>query len=359
MKADEAAILTWNMDAKIEDLDIILTSNNYVFVHVLDQQNILAGRSMIKAAHQDKHIKRLVSTLSQAGFYVYHTVDGVSKFVKHEHIPNMWHSVANGTYAVSPTGVVHTLELPPLELKTKYLIVVFSSIGGDIFGDGLFRFFTQNYRSVRKFVPHDTAILRIADIGGVVSAFYLNTKYRPDNAARISDFIEKTRLDLGVPRESVITYGASKGATGALYHALQNGYRCVCVEPIVNDKYYEEEFGDSHFTTDGNFPRSKEDVFLELMAAQRAERLRASGVPQTQVAVIYSEQSPQYPYIRDVLVKDAPGDMCFINLTHPGITDHPDVSPLSLNILAMLLNMMFYGFSVPVGNFSIHTSASN
>lgn len=347
------------MAAGVEDLDSILNSQNYDFVHVSDEQNVLAGRSMIQAAHQDNQIKHLVNRLSQFGFYVYHTVDGVSKFVKHEHIPTMWHSVANGTYSVSPTGVVHTIDLPSSELKAKYLMVVFSSIGGDIFGDGLFRYFTQNYKSVQKFVPRDTAILRIADIGGVISAFYLNTKYRPDNAARISDFIEDTRRMLGISREHVITYGASKGATGALYHALQNGYRCVCVEPIVNDEYYEEKFGDSHFTKGGNFSRSKEEVFLELMAVHRNEGLKVSGVPQTQVAVIYSEQSPQFPYIRDTLVKNAPGDMCFINFTHPEIFDHPDVSPRSLNLMAMLLNMMFYGFSVPVGNFSIHTGSSN
>lgn len=323
------------------------------YIHIKDDNNVLTGRSILQVAHQDPRIKLLVNGLAQRGYYVYHTTNGVSKFVKHEYISTMWQSVINGTYSISKKDVVHILEPPVAKVAARKLIVVFSSIGGDIFGEGLFRYFTQNYKSVQKFVPNDTAILRIADIGGVVGAFYLDTTYRMDNAERIGTLIEEKRLQLGLAKDDVITYGASKGATGALFHALTNGYRSISVEPIVNDHYYEKSFGDTHFTAAGNFPRSKEAVFGELIEHHRTKIMSGFGVMAPRIAVIYSEQSPQFPYIDALLGQHYTPDICLVNFTHPNIHDHPDVSPASLNLLATFMNMACYGLPMPSGNFSI------
>ncbi|AUZ88490.1 hypothetical protein CVO76_13205 [Arthrobacter agilis] len=322
------------------------------FIHVHDVKGKVGDRGILKAAHQNSGIRETVNALAQRGYYVYHTTDGVSKFVKDEHIPKMWHSVLNGTYSVSDEDIVHIVEEPGAGVPPRKLIVVFSSIG-DIFNEGLFRYFTRNYQSIRKFVPQDVAILRIADIGGVVGGFYLNTTYRPDNAERISSLIENKRLQLGLTKDDVITYGASKGATGALFHAVTNGYKSVSVEPIVNDHYYETAFGDTHFTSGGNFPATKEFVFGSLIQEHKNRLMAKSAVSSPRIAVIYSEQSPQFPYITELLAHNAPSDITLVNVTHPGIKDHPDVSPASLNLTATFLNMLCYGFTMPAGHFSL------
>lgn len=322
------------------------------FVHVKDARGVLNGRSILKAAHQDSTIRTMVNALAQRGYYVYHTKDSVSRFVRDEHIPKMWHSVLDGTYSVSDDGVIHIVEHPLTAVPPRKLIVVFSSIG-DIFNEGLFRYFTRNYRSIQKFVPQDAAILRIADVGGVVGGFYLNTTYRPDNAERISALIEQKRLELGLTKDDVVTYGASKGATGALFHAVRNGYKSVSVEPIVNDQYYESAFGDTHFTGGGNFPRTKETVFEELISEHKGRLMSRSEVSAPRIAVIYSEQSPQFPYLNALLAQNALSDITLVNVSHPNIKDHPDVSPASLNLTATFLNMLCYGFAMPSGNFSL------
>ncbi|MFC3299514.1 hypothetical protein FJV46_14925 [Arthrobacter agilis] len=322
------------------------------FIHVHDGKGQVGDHGILKAAHLNSEIRRTVNALAQRGYYVYHTTDGVSKFVKDEHIPKMWHSVLNGAYSVSDEDIVHIVEEPSAGVSPRKLIVVFSSIG-DIFNEGLFRYFTRNYQSIRKFVPQDVAILRIADIGGVVGGFYLNTTYRPDNAQRISALIENKRLQLGLTKDDVITYGASKGATGALFHAVTNGYKSVSVEPIVNDHHYETAFGDTHFTGGGNFPATKESVFGSLIQEHKKRLLARSEVPSPRIAVIYSEQSPQFRYINELLGSHPASDISLINVTHPNIKDHPDVSPASLNLTATFLNMLCYGFTMPAGNFSL------
>lgn len=328
------------------------SSANPDFIHLQDSENTLNGRSILQAAHQDGAIRKSVIALANRGYYVYHTADGVSKFVKDEHIPRMWHSVLDGTYSVSNEGVVHILERPRAAVSPRKLIVVFSSIG-DIFNEGLFRYFTRNYRSIQKFVPQDAAILRIADIGGVVGSFYLNTTHRPDNTRRIRGLIEQVRQEFGLTKDDVVTYGASKGATGALFHAVSGGYKAVAVEPIVNDHYYETSFGDTHFTGGGTFPATKESVFEELIAEQRRTEMARSKVSQPRIVVIYSEQSPQFRYINELLGHHSVGDISLVNVTHPDIKDHPDVSPASLNLTATFLNMMCYGFAIPGGSFSL------
>ncbi|WP_247826372.1 XcbB/CpsF family capsular polysaccharide biosynthesis protein [Arthrobacter antioxidans] len=338
----------------LDDVDAALgsTREKPYFIYLNDTGGVLEGRSTLKAAHQDQRIKKSVNALAQRGYYVYHTTGGVSKFVKDEHIPRMWNSVQDGTYSVSDEGVIHILEEPLAGVRPRKLIVVFSSIG-DIFNDGLFRFFTRNYRSIQKFVPQDAAILRIADVGGVVGAFYLNTAYRTDNVRRISALIEKTRERLGLSKDDVITYGASKGATGALFHAVTNGYRSLSVEPILNDHYYENTFGDTHFTKGGNFPSTKEMVFEALMCNHKSTLMKRSERSLPRIVVIYSEQSPQSRYIDHLLAGNLASDISVVNVTHPSIKDHPDVSPASLNLAATFLNMLCYNFAIPGGHFSL------
>ena len=345
--------LLTTLEVGLHDLLGELDRGDYRYIHLSDPNNVMGQKSLLSTAHRNRMVKDYVVSLAKKGFHVYHAVDGVSRFVREDHIPQMWHAVRNGDYQASSEGVIYRLDPPRSGGNARNLIVVFSSIGGDIFGNGLSRYFTQNFRSIQKHVPADTAILRIADVGGVVGSFYLDTAYCPNNSKRIHELIEEVRLDMLLPKGAIITYGASKGATGALYYALRFGYRSVCVEPIVNDAYYESEYGDSHFTRDGVFINSKEDTFTDAMEQHRTMVENGSSFSTGRIVVVYSDQSPQAPYIRDILGSRVVSDMSLVNFRHPSIKDHPDVSPNSLNLVSMYLNMMCYGFPVNGGHFGL------
>lgn len=345
--------LTSSFVAPITELIETLRDGNYVYLHLADTKNLIGDKTLLAASHRNSELKRYVVALAKAGYYVYHVVDGVVRFVREDHIPKMWHSVRDGDYQVSDEGVVYKIEEPVAGGPTNNLVVIFSSIGGDIFGNGLSRYFTMNFRSIQKHVPADTAILRIADIGGVVGSFYLDTLHVPNNSKRITSLIESVRHERQIGKKSVITYGASKGASGALYQALTSGYRCVCVEPIVNDAYYETAFGDTHFTRDGIFLKSKEEFFTEAMTQHEKSVADASTFDTGSIVVVYSDQSPQSAYIRETLGGHITAAVSLVNFRHPSISDHPDVSPNSLNLVSMYLNMMCYGLPFGGGHFGL------
>lgn len=350
---DSKTTFTSSFGASITELLDTLRSGNYPYLHLADSKGVIGDKTLLAAAHRNSELKRYVIALTKVGYHVYHVVDGVARFVREDHIPKMWHSVRDGNYQVSDEGLIYKLEEPVAGGPTNNLVVIFSSIGGDIFGNGLSRYFTMNFKSIQKHLPADTAILRIADIGGAVGSFYLDTQSAPHNSKRVTNLIEAVRHERHLGKESVITYGASKGATGALYQALTNGYRCVCVEPIVNDAYYETAFGDTHFTRDGVFLKSKEEFFNEAMEQHERTIVHTSAFASSSIVVVYSDQSPQAPYIRETLGGHNTAAVSLVNFRHPSISDHPDVSPNSLNLISMYLNMMCYRFPFGGGHFGL------
>ncbi|MBP3043600.1 XcbB/CpsF family capsular polysaccharide biosynthesis protein [Arthrobacter sp. zg-ZUI227] len=340
------------------DLIDDLKTGEYKYIHLSDPENLLDNRPLLLAAHRNSKVKNIVIELAKMGYYVYHMVDGVARFVLESHIPQMWHSVREGQYLSSPDGVVYSFQEPKSGGPIRNMVVVFSSIGGDIFGNGLSRYFTQNFRSIQKHVPADTAILRIADIGGVVGSFYLDTHYAPRNTKRVGNLIESMRIANSLDKDSVITYGASKGATGALFHAINSDYRCVCVEPIVNDHYYETRFGDTHFTAADIFVEKKEHTFARAIETYKRRAPSTSAKDhESRIIVVYSTQSPQAPYLREIIGNHLTKDMSLIDFRHPQISDHPDVSPQSLNLVTMYLNMMCYGIPSEGGHFEFSCEA--
>ncbi|WP_427130802.1 XcbB/CpsF family capsular polysaccharide biosynthesis protein [Pseudarthrobacter sp. S9] len=303
--------------------------------------------NILHLARKDKHARDVLVALAKLGFYAYTAKQGVTSFVFDGHISNLWHSIKNGSYSVDENGLVYSLARPKIEVSSPKLLVIFSSIGPDITNPGLIRYFTQNYQSVQKFVPATTAILRIADIGGVQGGFYLNTSFRPNNADHIASLIAKICLEHGIEKTSVVLYGASKGATGALYHGLMGKYRTVAVDPILSDEYYETHFDDSHFTRGGIFPQSKQDVFAQLIDRYLIE---AEEFPESaHLSVITSSRSPQYEYVEKLLGDPLLHHVALFNTLNPRIDDHPDVSPNSLDLAVTLMNTFFYDLGLSPG----------
>ncbi|MBG6181910.1 XcbB/CpsF family capsular polysaccharide biosynthesis protein [Arthrobacter sp. CAN_A1] len=298
------------------------------------------GDSLINIARREETVKQLIVQFAMQGFYVYRKTDTSTRLVKDHTISKLWHRVRNGEYTVGPEGLIYSYTPPITDSPVPKLLVIFSSMSTSIYDTSMMRYFEQNFRSAQKYIPHDTGVLRIADIGGVVGAFYLNTHRNPQNVVRVQNLLNRVRTEHGIPSDNVILYGASKGGTGALFHGITGGYRFIAVDPIVSDAYYVHKYRDSHFTMGGIFERSKDVVFSELVKNCSDHTSFGSGT-RAAGSVIYSERSPQYSAVTQILAEPLVNRIAFFNSRHPGINDHPDVSPKTLNLATMLMNIFF------------------
>lgn len=300
----------------------------------------LEGESLLEIARRVEDAKEVLVRLAMAGFYVYRKTEGSTRLVRDHTIGKLWHRVKEGDYSVNAEGLIYSYTPPSSPTPAPKLLVIFSSMSTSIYNTSMMRYFEQNFRSAQKYIPHDTGVLRIADIGGVVGAFYLNTYRNPNNVRRIQRLLSDVMIQHSIPTTNVVLYGASKGGTAAIFHGMTGGYKFISVDPIVSDEYYVNRFRDSHFTQGGIFERTKDEVFGELVSNKLrytsfGARNKAEG------SVIFSERSPQYSAITSTLVEHLAHRYAFFNSINPEINDHPDVSPKTLNIATMLMNQFF------------------
>ncbi len=318
--------------------EVLSNLSSIDYVHV-DHSEYADCENILHVSRKDPLAKSYVVELANSGFSLYKSANRISSFVRNSVVPDFWHRVKAGEFNCA-NGLVYQLETPK-EHKVSRVLVVFSSIGEDIFTSSLMRVFTFNFKSIGKYLPADTAVLRIADLGGVVGSFYLNNNADPEFADRVTSLIKRVSQELGVNPEGVTLYGASKGGTGALYHGVMGGFNAVVVDPIVSDEYYERVFKDSHFTI-GTFPETKQQVFTRILNSD--VELKQS------ISIIYSSRSPQYEYITSIVKESRVGrGFNYLNSLNVLINDHPDVGAQTVNIAVMLMNASLY--QIPVGRY--------
>lgn len=348
------AVLTITREHPIADLEILLKDDDCPvrFIHV-DHGVDHAGTptNMVKLARWNNQDRELITTLTNAGFYTYMVKDNATRFVSEKSLDHLWQSLVRKEFVRHPNGIVYSYSDAVTDVP-KRLLVVFSSISGNINTPSLMRYFEQNFKSLQKFIPTDTAVLRIADLGGVVGAFYLNTTHLPNNVENIQQVISDVSRDKGIAHESIVLYGGSKGGTGALFHAIEGHYRCVAVDPIVDDEYYTKHLNDAHFTRNGVFPENKKEIFGRVMndVANLPELSRPSNV---KWSIICSGNSPQYKYISRTLMENSNSRMSFYDSRNPEITDHPQVGMKTVNMATSLINFHLYGLPVAAGVYTI------
>jgi len=311
------------------------------FVHVDHSGAGQPGQNFIEIARRDAQAKDIIVALANRGFMAYALREGTTSFVHYKRLPTLWNKVKDGDCEVDQNGLIYSFEKALNDHPVKHLLVVFSSMAATIYTASMMRHFEQNFSTVQKYMPAGTAVLRIADLGGVVGGWYMNTHGLPDNEANVRALIERIIDRAGISPDDVVFYGVSKGASAALYHGLQGKYRVVAVDPILADEHYVKMHRDSHFTI-GVFPKDKLDKFRELSAAIDPESIAPT-------VIICSQRSPQFPYITSVLGKALNDRIAFFNSLHPDIKVHPDVSPKTLNVAVMAMNMLFYGMPMPGG----------
>ncbi|WP_426978422.1 XcbB/CpsF family capsular polysaccharide biosynthesis protein [Pseudarthrobacter sp. O4] len=323
-------------------------TDNTKFVHVALEEGHGEDMNLIRLARKIPAAKTNLVGLTKHGFHSYLTKDNVTRLVKYDVVRDLWSKVKDGEYSITEDGVVYTYTPPASGVYPQRLFVVFSAIHEDMYTTSLMRHFMQNFPSVQKYLPSDTAVLRIADLGGVAGSFYLNSTYLQDNVSAIQRLLASVAKLHEIGHDSVVLYGVSKGGTGALYHALKGGYRCVAVDPVVSDAYYEERYRDSHFTSGGIFPSSKQNAFRELIRSVVDGAVSVPGA-YSRWSVITSERSPQFVYISDILVGPLLDRISFFNSRNTQIKDHPDVGPRTVNTATMLMNMHLYGVPLRSG----------
>ncbi|WP_187608313.1 XcbB/CpsF family capsular polysaccharide biosynthesis protein [Caballeronia sp. EK] len=298
-------------------------------------------KNIIALAYRNPPLRKKLVELTNKGFYVYKHVGSVSSLLHHSEIPKVWQKITEGTLKTF-RSLTYGLAAPEITSGPARLVVVFSSMNEDLFNASFStRYFCGNFPSIQKYLPANTYVLRIADIGSVVGSFYLNTHYSSETERDVQDLIRDICQTHGMSVDrDVVLYGASKGGTAALYHGLIGGMKAVSIDPIVSDDYYLTRWKDTHFT-EGTFPVTKQEKFTSTLASTKFVN---------HINVICSERSPQFRYINEILrASSLANEINFFNSLHPEITDHPHVAPNTINIAVALMNGLFYGFVTPRG----------
>lgn len=349
------AVLSIAHNHSATDLDVLLNRDDSPvrFIHVdHGAGNTGVQTNLVKLARTHNDVRELIATLANNGFYTYMSKDNATRFVSEKSLDRLWMSLVSKEFSRHHNGVVYSYAKPLSQVAPKRLLVVFSSISGSINTPSLMRYFEQNFKSIQKYLSHDTAVLRIADLGGVVGAFYLNTTHLPKNAENIQQVIQDVRKEHGIGHDSVVLYGASKGGTGALFHGITGHYKCVAVDPIVDDEYYITRYNDAHFTGNGIFPEDKKQVFERIMHKMSALPEPPRSAP-ARWSVICSGNSPQFKYISRTLIENANSRISFYDSKNPNIKDHPHVGQNTINTATGLMNFHLYSIPITAGVYSI------
>lgn len=310
----------------------------------IEHRSVARGAdNLIQIGMKSKAVRQLVEWLAVRGWFLYKSDGSVSSFVHHVQVPKLWHRITNGDYGVDKSGLIYTVNEDNVVDDPTSLVVVFSSMSLPHDGAGLSRYFEQNFSSINRHLGSGAVVLRIADLDGVVGGFYSPTSLVPDRIEMVQSLIRRIARERSIPSGRVVLYGGSKGGTGALLHGLfsSDGWKCIAVDPVVDDNYYESRYGDSHWTGGNIFVEPKLALFSR--ALESFNPLISNGA---RVCIVTSPSSPLYSDIQ-MLSEKIPGDaLLFANSRNSLIRDHPDVSAQTLRFVTGVMNVWSGGVSI-------------
>ncbi|MBU9829620.1 XcbB/CpsF family capsular polysaccharide biosynthesis protein [Rahnella sp. FC061912-K] len=320
-------VLNINADISIEELDEILASGIYRYIHIDHSSLTVNQENIINLARKNLDIWRKLVSLTNHGFFTYVLREGVSSFVNISELQKLWIPLKEKKYSISDKGIVYEYVNSEHNIDKK-MLVIFSQIPLDPHSSSLNRYFSRSFSTLEKYVGKNVSILRIADIGGITGAFYLNTIGLPNNENNIQSLIKNIASNNNIDEENIVLYGASKGGTAAMYHGLSCKFKVVAVDPIFDDEFYLSEHNDLHMIN-GIFPDTKKNKFSMLLNDKINE------LPD--IKVITSKNSEQFPYIENFLRPIIPY-ITLLNCINPMIKKHPDVGPYTIHATTALIN---------------------
>ncbi|MCF6243627.1 MAG: XcbB/CpsF family capsular polysaccharide biosynthesis protein [Sulfurovum sp.] len=313
----------------------------------IDTSPLSETDNLLKVSRKYKQLKALVVTLANKGYYLTLFSKGISTFSKYQNAEQFLPFLTKKNYNYKVLdNLIYDLKLPEMMLSESNLLVIFSSFQIYPYLDTSVdkRFFLKDFPSIQKYVPANTYVLRIADVGGVAGNFYLNTNFDSNIEVNVSKLIDHVRKSINVLKRNIVLFGFSKGATASLYYGIKYNYKAVAIDPILSDEYHIKTYNDSHFTV-GIFPESKQAKFKKLMSSYKTHK---------NLYIISSQSSQQFYYIQNFIWEyDLKKNINLVESNHPDIKEHPDVGPNTINLTIMLLNAIFYkvnkkaSFTVP------------
>jgi len=290
------------------------------------------GKNFLQLSRIDPRKKYKLIELTNKGFYLVGYKNHISFFQKYEPQKFLKYMPEK---AKTKYNLIYTIDEPSVKVNESYLLVIFSSfqITPYLPEDPYKRYFLQDYEKASHYIPSNTYILRIADIGGVAGGFYLNTNFDSTIEENVVKLIEYLRKKYQIKKSSTLLLGYSKGATASFFYSVKHRYKSICVDPILSDEYHIKTYNDSHFTQ-GMFPETKQEKFLHILKQKELH---------TNIYIVTSEKSQQYLYIVESLKHSKTKKRVnIINSLHPNIKVHPDVGPNTKHIVYMLINGIFY-----------------
>lgn len=294
--------------------------------------------NFLAVGRQNNAAKKLIAELSSHAFYLVKHTNGVSVFKKFKD-SNVFINSFEDKNIKCWNDTFYTLDEPVSKGGSKKrLLVVFSSIADLPFNASISRrVFFKNFSTIAKYIPKNTYVLRIADLGGVLGGFYLNSNADSNFENKVQNLIRKVQKDESIADAQVVFYGGSKGATGALYHGLKMGIKTLAVDPIVSDEFYIKKYNDLHFV-EGAFPCYKQEKFNDLMLKNSNRKLDF-------IKIITSPNSEQYSYIQNIIFSSNTTINNYI-FSNPYIKSHPDVGKQTLNFATAMINNLLYDVSM-------------
>lgn len=291
--------------------------------------------NFLAVGRSNKEAKRLISDLANNKFFLTLHANGTSLFRKLTD-ENLFLTNFLEKDIKSWNSVFYTLDVPQIEKNSENkLLVVFSSISDLPFNASISRrLFFKNFPEIEKYIPKNTYILRIADVGGVMGSAYLNTKADPTIETRVQELIKKIQFDIAVQDSNIVFLGEAKGATGAMYHGIKMGIKTLAIDPLVSDEYYIEKFNDMHFVNN-IYDHDKFYVFTELLSEYKEDNL-------SHIKLITSINSEQFKYISELLVSSQ-AKVNYFMLNSYEVKKSSDICEQFFYLWISVLNTLIYG----------------
>lgn len=231
---------SWNLGPTItkidqnDDLTQKLTSN-VVLLGMSSNSNV----DLNKLSRNKKAYNKVTKLLKND--YILHGSSGSSfRFIKRK--------LLNGVYPKFKD--VHYRIIPPKDKKIygpNRLLVRMLSYTNQNALSTFDRNFQEDFQSLKSSIIKNTYILEIGDINLISGSFYSNTDNFPDYQQQIGELIKFIANKYNISSNRIVMYGASRGATGALFNGALNNYKIVATDPVIDGQAWFN-MNDRHFT---------------------------------------------------------------------------------------------------------------
>lgn len=231
---------SWNLGPTITKID-----QNDDLTQKLTSNVVLLGMSsdsdvdLNKLSRNKKAYNKVTKLLKND--YILHGSSGSSfRFIKRK--------LLNGIYPKFKD--VHYRIIPPKDKKVygpNRLLVRMLSYTNQNALSTFDRNFQEDFQSLKNSIIKNTYILEIGDINLISGSFYSNTDNFPDYQQQIGELIKFIANKYNISSKRIVMYGASRGATGALFNGALNNYKIVATDPVIDGQAWFN-MNDRHFT---------------------------------------------------------------------------------------------------------------